>query len=210
MKPYANIIRALLLVVATGGAGLTLYTVQSGAVTPVQPGAGIGRGIAPTTRGLRIAEATLAAGSLPGGASSLNETYQDWQVSCAIRGEVKQCAMLQAQAQQNGQRVFSIELGMAATGMAGVIILPFGLVLDKGASLAVDDTPLDAPLHYRTCLPVGCLLLVGFDPGTLISLRAGTALRITAFADDTQEQSFSVSLKGFSAALDRVIDLAVN
>lgn len=30
---------------------------------------------------------------LPGGASSLSESYQDWQVTCSSQGNAKRCAM---------------------------------------------------------------------------------------------------------------------
>ena len=37
---------------------------------------------------------------LPGGASSLRETYQDWTVQCQVVNNVKQCAISQQQQQE--------------------------------------------------------------------------------------------------------------
>jgi len=48
--------------------------------------------------------------SLPGGASSLRETYQDWQVACVMRTNTKTCGLSQMQTQQNGQRVLAHRL----------------------------------------------------------------------------------------------------
>jgi invasion protein IalB len=46
---------------------------------------------------------------LPGGASSLQETYQDWSLACRSTPKVV-CTVSQQQTQQNGQRVLAIEL----------------------------------------------------------------------------------------------------
>ncbi|RDE07922.1 hypothetical protein DVH29_14045 [Pelagibacterium lacus] len=84
-----------------------------------------------------------AAKGLPGGASSLNEAHGDWSVACAAREGSVQCAISQSQVSgQNGQRVLTIELRAAEGGEAinGVLILPFGLRLDEGVTLAIDES----------------------------------------------------------------------
>lgn len=84
-----------------------------------------------------------AAQGLPGGASSLNEAHGDWSVACAAREGSVQCAISQSQVSgQNGQRVLTIELRAAEGGEAinGVLILPFGLRLDEGVTLAIDES----------------------------------------------------------------------
>ncbi len=50
------------------------------------------------------------APSLPGGASSLQESYRDWRVTCRIAEATKRCALSQQQARQDGQRVLAIKL----------------------------------------------------------------------------------------------------
>lgn len=45
------------------------------------------------------APATAQTSGLPGGASSLNETYKDWRIACAQEGSTKRCVMSQVQAQ---------------------------------------------------------------------------------------------------------------
>ncbi len=148
-------------------------------------------------------------GTLPGGASSLQETYDDWVVSCVQR-EGKHCLLQHRQNQQNGQRILAIEVvaGADGTTAAGTLVLPFGLALDAGVSLQVDEKPAQAPLRFSTCLPAGCVVPLSFDDAFLAALRTGTTLKTMVKAADANEPiSFSVPMKGFSAAFDRVAAL---
>ena len=155
------------------------------------------------------ASAAESASSLPGGASSLSETYKDWRVACIQQGTAKRCAMSQVQTQQNGQRILAIELNaLSGNVVSGTLVLPFGLALDSGATLQIDEKPVMKPLRFRTCLPDGCLLPVTFDAATRAMLRSGTALKVKAAADGGAAASFSISLQGFPTALDRVGALA--
>ncbi|MBN9047551.1 MAG: invasion associated locus B family protein [Rhizobiales bacterium] len=143
--------------------------------------------------------------SLPGGASSLQETYQDWTVDCQLTRGVKQCAMSQTQNQKNGRRVLAIELQSNKQQNAeGVLILPFGLKLDAGVILSVDDKPALPALRFSTCLPGGCLVPLTFDARTLAVLRSGQAVKIRTQRIDGPAMTFSVSLKGFATGFDRL------
>ncbi len=58
------------------------------------------------------------------------------------------------------------------------MILPFGLLLEKGASVQVDDDAASAQtLKFRTCLPLGCVVPVSFDAAILAKLKKGTVLK---------------------------------
>ncbi|KFL26207.1 hypothetical protein JP74_15025 [Devosia sp. 17-2-E-8] len=151
-----------------------------------------------------------AAGStLPGGASSLNETYKDWRVACQVANNTKRCVMSQQQAQQNGQRVLAIELNAPSGNVVtGTLVLPFGLALDSGVTFQIDEKPAMPPIRFRTCVPGGCLVNVNFDAPTLVALRASAILKIKATADGGAAAPFSISLQGFGTALDRVVALA--
>lgn len=150
-----------------------------------------------------------AASSLPGGASSLNETYQDWSVACAQDRSAKRCVLSQVQAQQNGQRLLAIELNApSANSVSGTLVLPFGLALEPGVTFQIDDKPAMQPMHFHTCVPVGCLVSATFDTPTLVALRAGAALKVKAVAAGGAAAPFSISLQGFGTALDRVETLA--
>ena len=153
--------------------------------------------------------ATQEAGSaLPGGASSLQETYQDWTLACQSAPQIV-CSISQQQTQQNGQRLLAIELRKGADGgWPGNLVLPFGLLLDAGVTLQIDDGKPREPLRFSTCLPAGCLVPLSLDAKTIAALRAGTTLKIKAKSVDQKEAALSVSLKGLAAALDRLEVLA--
>jgi len=154
------------------------------------------------------AQAQAGGSPLPGGASSLSETYKDWSVSCAQQGAAKQCAMSQVQTQQNGQRVLAVELlPPNGAAVAGSLVLPFGLALDAGVTLQVDDKPKPAPVHFRTCVPAGCIVPLTMDVQMLADLRAGAVLKVLAVADGGAAAPFSISLQGFGTALDRLTAL---
>lgn len=148
--------------------------------------------------------ATAQTSSLPGGATSLNETYKDWTVGCSQNGTTKRCALSQIQTQQNGQRVLAIELNApAGNTVSGTLVMPFGLALNSGITFQIDDKPAMQPIGFRTCLPAGCLVNVTFDAQTLVALRTGAILKVKTTADGGAAAPFSISLRGFGTALDR-------
>lgn len=156
--------------------------------------------------------ATLAVAQepqLPGGASSLTETYRDWTVTCGLADGAKICAMSQQQTRQDGQRVLTMELHNSDDGTAsGVLLLPFGLSLGAGVTLQVKETPAHQPFGFSTCLPIGCLVPLEFDADTIAAFSGGTAVSIAARAHDSnQEVVLSLSLSGFTAAFDRLRSL---
>ena len=164
---------------------------------------------------LKLAQAatTPAAGSsastLPGGASSLQETYDDWQVACGQQGGIKRCAMGQQQiSKENRQRVLDIELWPSGDKLEGALMLPFGLALDQGVTLQIDDAAPGQPLHFRTCLPGGCVVPLSFDGRSLTALLHGTVLKVKAVVDGGGIAPFTISLKGFSGAYNRSVALA--
>jgi invasion protein IalB len=150
--------------------------------------------------------ASLAAqeAGLPGGASSLKETYEAWDLSCQAT-PTPVCAVSHQQSQQDGQRLLAIELGKGQEdGIAGNLVLPFGLQLAAGATLQVDDGAVGKPLPFSTCLPAGCLVPLSFDAKEAAPLRAGTTLKVMVKSLDQKDVPLSVSLKGLAAALDRL------
>ncbi len=147
---------------------------------------------------------------LPGGANSLQETYEDWTVACVLKDAAKRCGLSQQQAdQQSHQRILAIELNAnSADKVDGALVLPFGLALESGVTLQVDEAPAGPSLRFRTCLPVGCVVPLSFDDKFVAVLRKGAALKVHAFADGGKDALFTISLKGFPPALDRTTALA--
>ncbi|MDX3925794.1 MAG: invasion associated locus B family protein [Shinella sp.] len=142
--------------------------------------------------------------ALPNGASSLQEIYQDWQLSCTVRDSARACVILQDQSQQNGQRLLAVELAMRADGMVATLLLPFGILLDPGIAPQIDDQPPLPALHFRTCLPTGCVAVFAVDAETLRKLRAGSVLKLKVTTAAQTALTFPVSLKGLTVAIDRL------
>ncbi|MBB4120501.1 invasion associated locus B family protein [Martelella radicis] len=156
---------------------------------------------------LAAAPVNPAFSALPDGASSLNETYQDWRVTCVSDGTTDRCAMIHSQvAKDSGQRVLTIELNAPATDRAqGMLIMPFGLALAKGVTMTIDTDGTGATFGFSTCLPQGCLVPIEFDANMLERLKNGGVLHIMATPIDGSDRiDISASLKGFTAAFNRL------
>ncbi len=154
-------------------------------------------------------EAVPAKSPLPGGASSIQESYEDWRVLCNVVNNAKQCAIQQVQTDtKSGQRVLAVELTPAPDGgTSGNLVMPFGLQFDAGVALALDAGANGKPLTFKTCIPAGCLVPLTLDAGTITALKAGKELKLTAKSVDANVKPlvFTVSLKGFGPALDRAV-----
>jgi invasion protein IalB len=153
------------------------------------------------------------AGALPGGATTLRETHGDWAVSCVSAPQNgapgKVCTFSQEQANgQSRQRVLAVELRPTGSSAEGTLVLPFGLALEQGAQLQIDEGQVQAPLRFRTCVPAGCLVNLSFDDKALEALRKGSSLKIRVAAEGGREVTLAVSLRGFAGALDRTKALA--
>jgi len=154
---------------------------------------------------------TAAAQGLPGGATSLNETHGDWTVACTTPEGHVRCAISQVQVNsENRQRVLTVELTATEGGTAagGTLVMPFGLELENGVILSIDEGAPLAALRFSTCLPAGCLVPLVFDQAALTAMQAGTVLKAKTTANGNgQEVGFSISLSGFTSALARAAEL---
>lgn len=167
--------------------------------------------------GLGLAAVSPAFGQeattgLPGGAQSLTEEHGDWTVSCRMQDSEKLCVMSQTLADsQTGQPVLSIELATPAVDrVEGMLLLPFGLRLSEGVSLAADDAAIGATWPFLTCIATGCLIPVVFDAEQVSALRSGGALKIAASnAGTAQPVALEISLAGFSRAANRSVELSL-
>ena len=161
--------------------------------------------------------------TLPGDADSLSETYKDWSVVCgalkpaASSDKSKQnraptsgqdgslaCVLSQQQVTEDRQRVLTVELRIDGNGLAGVMILPFGLALSKGVVLKADKAGPGDPIAFSTCLPAGCLVPLQLDAGMVAALRKGNTLSLLVSDRNGQPLEFAISLAGFAVAYDRV------
>ncbi len=156
---------------------------------------------------LGVFSSAAVAGPLPGGASSLSETYENWELNCADQSDNVVCSLTQVQIDtQTQQQILAIELQSDGEGgLAGAIVLPFGLALSQGATIGIDEQDANAALGFTTCLPIGCLVPIGFDASSIESLASANQLTVNAIINDSGEPiSFSISLSGLQNAQQRL------
>ena len=157
-----------------------------------------------------ISQPATQAATLPNGATAINETFGDWTVDCRIANGQRLCVLLQSQGNsQTGQRVFAIELRTPKDGRAeGTILFPFGMKLESGAVLRLDDKDLGQGLRFSTCMAQGCLLPISFPTVATDAMKSGKALTVAALnLGNNEPVSFNVTLTGFAAALDRIAQI---
>jgi invasion protein IalB len=158
-----------------------------------------------------VSQPAAAAAQLPNGASAVNEVYGDWTVDCRITDGQKLCVLSQSQGDsRTNQRVFAIELRAPKDGRAeGTILMPFGLKLENGAVLKLDQKDLGQGLRFSTCVPSGCLLPISFPTVATDAMKGGKTLTAAALnLSNNDVVSFNIALNGFGPALDRLGQLA--
>ncbi len=139
----------------------------------------------------------------------LREEYGSWQVICAAKDEATRCVMQQVQIDaKTQQRVLMIELGRGDNGnLSGIMVMPFGLDLQKGVGLGLEGGDPFQISGFSTCLPAGCIVPLTFGEKQLEVLRENAALVISATANaDAAPVKFAISLDGFVPALNRLAD----
>jgi invasion protein IalB len=164
----------------------------------------------PASPTLAQSATTALVVQLPNGASSISEIYGNWAADCRLVEKQKQCRLLQIQNNsQTNQRVFEVELQMAGDRkLEGTILMPFGLKLDSGVVLRLDDKDLGRGLRFLTCVPVGCLLLVSFPTIAIDAMKKGKMLTVASLNLSDEIITFNVSLDGFAEALARIVELS--
>ena len=147
---------------------------------------------------------------LPVNAAPVEEVHGDWRVACVQQDGKTVCVFSQQQTNKDtGQLLLAIELRALLTDWAqGTLILPFGLAVQRPITLEINEVPIGTALNVRTCLPVGCLVNVSLDAAMIASLTKAKSLMVRATADGVQDVLFTISLNGFSIALDRAFDLS--
>lgn len=156
-------------------------------------------------------EGKLGTQTLPNGATSLNETYGMWTVSCGIQDGVKNCGLLRQEVNAQNQPVITMNVTTNTDGdVSGILVMPFGILVSKPIHLQVDDSKIVVETAVRTCMPAGCVVPVAFNKAASAALRAGKQLKITAISAGPGEPAIDnlfVQLDGFGGALDRLVAL---
>jgi invasion protein IalB len=140
------------------------------------------------------------------------ERFQDWAVRCGQpEGQPQEiCEMLQERSNKEGRPIMGVAVARVANspdpGM--LIILPLGIALPEGVALRIDDGE-EVPVEVQRCQRRGCEVEVLLEPDLLASLKAGQQANVLFHVEQpqgVQKVSVPISLLGFTAALDEVLD----
>jgi invasion protein IalB len=116
--------------------------------------------------------------------------------------------LLRASGSQSRVSTAEAAIGARLIKTEGTILMPFGLKLDAGAILTLDDKDLDEGLRFSTCVPQGCLLPVRFATVTVEAMKKAKTLAVASLNLTSGEVvTFKVSLGGFGAAVARINEL---
>jgi invasion protein IalB len=154
----------------------------------------------------------------PDGASALSESYADWTMTCSRRapdgtqaqgGEGKPaCLLTQAQGNaRTGKREFTIEIRTPIEGRAdGLILMPFGFLIEPGVSFKLDETVLGKGAPYVSCTLDGCLVPISLPTLATDTMKTAKTLSVIGMRQDAKEPTtITVPLAGFAPAFARAI-----
>lgn len=141
---------------------------------------------------------------LPDGVTALNETYQDWRVSCQKLEAGPRCALVQQLADEKShQKILTLQFEPEKDKIASLVVMPFGLALSKGISINADGGQV-VSVPFSTCMPNGCLVPFSLTRDQFFSLQAAKKLEIKASTPKDQNVILVVSSKGLKEASARL------
>ncbi|ATI44006.1 hypothetical protein CBW24_17855 (plasmid) [Pacificitalea manganoxidans] len=156
-----------------------------------------------------LAAAILLTTTAPGSAQEaprVGQTFGDWVFDCTALSETaSRCQLKQTMVTPGEARRAVAQLtlmpGAEGQGPALSVLLPLGLIIPAGVSVAVDDdTPLAMTL--LRCVAAGCVAQRALSAEDVAALRAGTVLKIRFANVPGRQITLDGSLKGVSAGLD--------
>ncbi len=140
------------------------------------------------------------------------EMFGDWAKRCVKTESGKDpCQLYQLLQDQNGNSVAEISIFPLPAGQQAVagatIITPLETLLTQQLTMQVDAGQAKR-YPFTFCAQIGCVSRLGFLEEEVAALRRGKAatLRIVPAAAPDQEVVLSVSLSGFTAGLQSVIE----
>lgn len=140
----------------------------------------------------------------------IKEELGDWQIRC-FRNEKGEdpCQMYQLLKEASGNpiaefSIFRIE-GSGPVKVGASIVVPLLTMLPDELQIAIDSS---APKSYayRFCSPAGCVAQIGLTDADVEAYKRGVKATLTLVPAQAPDQKvrIDVSLKGFTAAMDKV------
>lgn len=146
----------------------------------------------------------------------IREEFGDWSLRC-VRAETGEdpCQLYQLLQDQNGNSVAEISVFPLPEGQqavaAATIITPLETLLTQQLTLSVDAAQ-GKRYPFTFCAQVGCVARIGFLAEEVDAFRRGNAanIRIVPAAAPDQEVNLTVSLSGFTAGFNAVLEQRQN
>jgi invasion protein IalB len=153
---------------------------------------------------LSMSAVHLAAQTTP---TNIKATETPWTVACRpVTAEGKiDCEMTkQLRAVSPASLIAQISVMSSAQGLSVRIIAPHQLSIANGLSLSVDDKDAGAR-QFTTSISAGIVALFALDDELLDATRKGQSLKVSAKTRADQDFSFAISLAGFAATMDKLL-----
>src|SRR5919106_2941691 len=136
--------------------------------------------------------------------------FQDWLLRCGRSQQGPEvCELQQQQTDSEGRTVMAVAVGTVpgSSDLGLLIILPLGILLPPGVSLAIDGGA-EVPLRVERCERQGCRIEMLLEPALLNRLKAGREAKGFFEAYDPEGEltrlGVPISLLGFTAALNEL------
>ncbi len=141
----------------------------------------------------------------------VTEVVGDWEMKCLTNPNGDDpCQMYQLLKDEQGNSVAEVSLGKLPEGGQAVsgatIVVPLETLLTQQLTLAVDGgQTLRYP--FRFCAQPGCVANIGFTGAEITSFKKGAKSTVTIVhaAAPAQKVNLTMSLKGFTAAYDKLV-----
>lgn len=148
---------------------------------------------------------SMAPKQLPNNASSLNETYKDWQVICQQSPRGARCAAAQQIFNQKSHsRLLNIQLAPQKGNVEGIISVPLGVSLTKGIVIQADDKVVIGPLGFIACVSEGCLARLKLSMAQLRMLQKSKKINVKLASVENQDIVLPMSGNGLGEAMSRL------
>lgn len=153
-----------------------------------------------------------AASDAPG-TPYVKSTEGDWDIRCVhTKDGHDPCQLYQLLKDSTKNPVAEISMTELPPGqpaaLGATIVTPLETLLPRGITLKIDSDPAKS-YNFLFCNQRGCVANVGFTADELAAMKKGTEVKMTIVPVSAPDQTvdLSISLKGFTAALQKTKDI---
>lgn len=138
-------------------------------------------------------------------AKTSREFFQDWQLSCTEKGDLKKCVVTQELQTDTGQTVAVVNISYMEEEITVELAVPLMMDLTLPVVISVDGQSVDQ-YAYNVCNQKACFVLIKGDEALIEAFKKGKEAVMMLKAYSGQDIEMKVSLKGMSIALANLIE----